>query len=243
MATTETAVTNLKREGVRMGVFLTGDVMLDAVQSYRLRAQKRSQVLHGLGLEAGDYILLTIHRAENTDSTEQIARVIELLAQLKHAAVFPIHPRTLDRLASTPKLRALHKSLVSSSHMRVIEPVSYLDMLALESHARVVLTDSGGVQKEAYFLGVPCLTLRNETEWTETLKGGWNRLVNASSRKTLSLLESLWARNGRSPVGRPDLAAFGNGKAAQMTVRLLAQELTGKKFTGREFAGRGTKQG
>jgi UDP-N-acetylglucosamine 2-epimerase len=223
---TETAVQNLEREGITDGVFLSGDVMLDAVLSFRPLAHKRSRVLSRLGVQPADYILLTIHRAENTDSADQMAEVVQLLTRLKHPAVFPIHPRTLHRLASTPKLRALHKALLKASNIRVIDPVSYLDMLALESNARIVLTDSGGVQKEAYFLGVPCLTLRHETEWTETLKGGWNRLVDAPSNETLLLVESLWSRNGMGPKGRPNLSAFGSGKAAQLTVRLLVKELS-----------------
>jgi UDP-N-acetylglucosamine 2-epimerase len=226
---TGTAVRNLKREGITNGVFLTGDVMLDAVLSFRPLAEKRSRVISGLGLKPAAYILLTIHRAENTDSIEQMVKVVELLTQLKRPTVFPIHPRTRDRLASTPKLRTLHKALLSAENMRVIDPVSYLDMLALESSARLVLTDSGGVQKEAYFLGVPCLTLREETEWTETLKGGWNRLVDVPSKSTLPLLESLWARNGNSPKGRPSLSAFGDGQAAKLTVNRLVQEVTERR--------------
>src|SRR5439155_16689298 len=165
----------------------------DDVLSVRPLAQKVSRLISKLGFEADDYILLTIHRAENTDSVEQMAQVVELLMQLKRPTVFPIHPRTRHHLARTPKLRTLYKGLLSAGNMRVIDPVSYLEMLALESNARLVLTDSGGVQKEAYFLGVPCLTLRQQTEWTETLKGGWNRLVDAPSENTLPLLESLWA--------------------------------------------------
>jgi len=224
---TDTAVRNLKREGVTNGVFLAGDVMLDAVLSFRPLAQKSSRVISRLGFEADAYILLTIHRAENTDSVEQMADVVELLMQLKRPTVFPIHPRTRHHLSRTPKLRTLHKALLRAGNMRIIDPVSYLDMLALESNARLVLTDSGGVQKEAYFLGVPCLTLRHQTEWTETLEGGWNRLVDAPSENTLPLLESLWARNSRRPKGNPNLSAFGDGQAARLTVSHLIQEVAG----------------
>lgn len=226
---TDTAVRNLKREGITNGVFLTGDVMLDAVLSLRPLAKKRSGVISRLGLQPAAYILLTIHRAENTDSVEHLVNVVELLTRLKRPTVFPMHPRTRDRLASTPKLRALHKALLSAGNVQVIDPVSYLDMLELESNARLILTDSGGVQKEAYFLGVPCLTLRDETEWTETLKGNWNRLVDAPSKKTLRLLESLWMRNGSGPKGRPNLSVFGDGQAAKLTVHRLIQEVAQRR--------------
>jgi len=226
---TETSIENLKNEGITKGVYLTGDVMLDAVLNFRKVAEKRSQVLKQLKLRNSEYILLTVHRAENTDSAERIEEIVELLTSVKQPVVFPIHPRTKHKLESTRSLRSLAKTLFGASHMRVIDPVSYLDMLALENNARVVLTDSGGVQKEAYFLGVPCLTLRGETEWTETLKGGWNRLVDTNPKKTIPVLESLWSNNGLRPVGRPNLAAFGGGKAAVFMVRQLVKEVSAKR--------------
>ena len=225
---TDTSIENLKHEGITKGVYLTGDVMLDAVLSFRQVAEKRSRVLKQLKLRNSEYILLTVHRAENTDSAERITEIIELLSSVKQPVVFPIHPRTRHKLESTRSLRGLAKSLFGASHMRVIDPVSYLDMLALENNARVVLTDSGGVQKETYFLGVPCLTLRGETEWTETLKGGWNRLVDTDPKRTIPILESLWSNNGLRPVGRPNLSAFGGGKAAVIMVRQLVKEVSTK---------------
>ncbi len=225
---TQTAVRNLRREGITKGVFLTGDVMLDAVLSFRSLAEKRSRILPTLALEHSGYILLTIHRAENTESVAQIVGVLELLTHLNRPVVFPMHPRTRDRLAGSLRLRAQHKAVLNAENIRVIDPVSYLDMLELERHARLVITDSGGVQKEAYFLGVPCLTLRNDTEWMETLRGGWNRLVDATSASTLPLMESLWVGNGRHPKGCPDLSAFGDGQAARLTVSHLIQAVTEK---------------
>jgi UDP-GlcNAc3NAcA epimerase len=211
---TETAVTNLRNEGLVHGVFLSGDVMLDAVLSFRKLAREKSTILNRLGMKGSDYLLLTIHRAENTSSSERVAEIVEFLLSIEHPVVFPMHPRTKNRLESDSTLHSLSGRLFNSNHIRVIEPVSYLDMLALEDHARMVLTDSGGVQKEAYFLGVPCLTVRGETEWVETLAGGWNRLVEPSPR-SLPVIESMWAKNGSSPSGQPDLALFGGGKAAE----------------------------
>jgi UDP-N-acetylglucosamine 2-epimerase len=171
-------------------------------------------------MKSSDYLLLTIHRAENTNSSERVAEIVEFLLGIQQPVVFPMHPRTKNRLESDSALQSLSGRLFNSRHIRVIEPVSYLDMLALEDHARMVLTDSGGVQKEAYFLGVPCVTVRGETEWVETLAGGWNRLVEPSP-KSLPVIESLWAKNGSSPTGQPDLVLFGGGNAAENIVNEL----------------------
>jgi len=217
---TETAVSNLRKEGIVDGVFLSGDVMLDAVLNFRKIAREKSNILSRLGLDTSDYLLLTIHRAENTNSSERVAEIVEFLLSIERPVVFPMHPRTKHRLEGDSTLHSLNCRLFESSHIRVIEPVSYLDMLALEDHARMVLTDSGGVQKEAYFLGVPCMTVRGETEWVETLAGGWNRLVEPSA-KSLPLIESMWAKNGSSPSGEPDLALFGGGQAAENIVNQL----------------------
>lgn len=219
---TSTAVNHLKSEGITQGVYLSGDVMLDAALAFTATANTRSHVLSTLGLRPSEYMLCTMHRAENTESDRHIAKIVQLLTQIDRPLVFPMHPRTRDRLASSPHLQEPAKALLSAKHLHVIDPVSYLDMLALTCNARLVLTDSGGLQKEAYFLGVPCLTLRGETEWTETLNGGWNRLVNAESEQTIPLVESLWMGNGMRPVGRPDLSAFGGGEAANLIVRQLA---------------------
>ena len=219
---TETAVQNLGREGITKNVFLSGDVMLDAVLSFRRVAQQRSEILSDLALTAKSYVLLTIHRAENTNSNERIQEVLDFLLGIKHPVVFPMHPRTKDRLQKEPGLADCRKRLEQSGTIRVIDPVSYVDMLALEDGARLIITDSGGVQKEAYFLEVPCLTVRGETEWVETLIGGWNQLVEPSTA-ALSEVEGVWNGNGNGPRGVPNLACFGNGQAASRIVAALLQ--------------------
>jgi UDP-GlcNAc3NAcA epimerase len=218
---TETAVNHLANEGITKGVQLSGDVMLDAVLSFQKVADERSKILSSLGLKDGNYILFTVHRAENTDSEANLLNIFRLLADARYPVVFPIHPRTRVRTAQVPAMQDLLETISKSPNVRMIDPVSYLDMLVLESHARVVMTDSGGVQKEAFFLGVPCLTLRNETEWVETLEGGWNRLVDAGSPGTLSVLDSLWNKNGVYPTKPRNLESFGAGHAAEVMVHQL----------------------
>lgn len=223
---TETAVRQLATEGVTKGVFLSGDVMLDAVLSFEPVAEKRSHILKRLGVAPREYVLLTVHRAENTDLEANLVSILEMLAKISHPIVFPIHPRTRNRIERTPSLRTLAGAAQEGSHVRMIDPVSYLDMLELESQARVVMTDSGGVQKEAYFLGVPCLTIRGETEWTETLEGGWNQLVDPRAPKTISVVDSLWNGNGQCPTAPRNLDLFGGGKASGLMVQQLVHSMS-----------------
>jgi UDP-N-acetylglucosamine 2-epimerase len=216
---TETAVKHLGNEGITKGVLLSGDVMLDAVLSFQKVAEKQSNILADLGLKDGNYVLFTMHRAENTDQETNLVNIFRILAGTCYPVVFPVHPRTRARTAQVSALGDLLQTISELPNILMIDPVSYLDMLALESHARVVMTDSGGVQKEAFFLGIPCLTLRSETEWVETLQGGWNRLVDTGSEQALLLLESLWNKNGVYPVAPRDLSPFGAGHAAEVMVR------------------------
>lgn len=220
---TPTAVENLRREGIVKGVCLTGDVMLDAVLSFRGLAARCSKLFDKLGVRPGEYALTTIHRAENTDDRDRLEEIVKTLARLGRPVVFPMHPRVRQRLAQSPEYRALRRVLERAPGLRLTEPVSYLEMLLLEEYARVVLTDSGGVQKEAYFLGVPCLTLREETEWVETLEGNWNRVVGTSPAKVVPLVESLWSNNGARPKRPRDLAIFGDGAASERVVRALLE--------------------
>ncbi|MFW5856554.1 MAG: non-hydrolyzing UDP-N-acetylglucosamine 2-epimerase [Planctomycetota bacterium] len=205
---TETAVEHLRREGIEGGVVFTGDVMFDAALHFGALADERSRILETLELDRAHYHLATIHRAENTDDPQRLRGILRALGELASAepVVLPLHPRTKARMASAG-LEAL------AEHLRIIEPVSFLDMIHLERHARLILTDSGGVQKEAFFHGVPCVTLRDETEWTETVEAGWNRLTGADTEAILDAARN--AAPGRS------LAAYGDGAAADAVVRAL----------------------
>ncbi|NIM96828.1 MAG: UDP-N-acetylglucosamine 2-epimerase (non-hydrolyzing), partial [candidate division Zixibacteria bacterium] len=161
---TPSSVKNLKREGITKGVHLVGDVMYDSLKENLLVAEKRSKIMKKLKLRKKDFYLMTVHRAENTDIEKNLRKIARIAANLGKRTVFPIHPRARKRLSEFKLL----DRLLSKDGLHLIDPVSYLDMLVLEKNAKAVLTDSGGVQKEAFFLRTPCLTLREETEWVET---------------------------------------------------------------------------
>ena len=194
-----TAVHNLEREAARGAVHLVGDVMADVSLAFREIASERSTVVRDLDLDPGDYLVVTAHRAGNVDRPESLERLVDLLAALPGTVVFPLHPRTRARLEDA----GLMDRLAGSGSPRH----RYLDFLELARHSRAVLTDSGGVQKEAYLLGVPCLTMRDTTEWTETVDAGWNVLVGLDLEATLAALERT------PPSERPEL--YGGGRAAQ----------------------------
>jgi len=214
-APTETAVANLQREGVdRARVHMVGDVMYDASLHYAAKAESESRVLEGLGLPHGGYVLATIHRAENTDDPQRLTAIFQALRSVAEdiPVVLPLHPRTRKALAGATGLSA-------DGGLRFIDPVGYLDMTMLERHARLVATDSGGVQKEAYFHGVPCVTLRTETEWVELVERGWNHL--AAPESAAKVLQGLRAALERAlPKERPEL--YGGGKAAGKIVQVLS---------------------
>jgi UDP-N-acetylglucosamine 2-epimerase len=205
-APTKTAMAHLSREGLAARAHLTGDIMYDSLLQHLPLAERRSGIMERLGLTADGYALATVHRAANTDDLDALGRILEALALLDAPVVLPMHPRARLALASS--------DLETARNMQVIEPVGYLEMLVLEKNARVVLTDSGGVQKEAYLLGVPCVTLREESEWPETLAGGWNVLAGSDPQRILEA-----ARRER-PAAAP-LQVFGDGRAAERMVRLL----------------------
>ncbi|WFU18974.1 UDP-N-acetylglucosamine 2-epimerase (non-hydrolyzing) [Bradyrhizobium sp. CB3481] len=195
---TATAVANLAVEGVTQGVHHVGDVMYDATLFAIDKAEKASTALSDLKLRPKEYAVATVHRAENTDDPRQLRAVVQFLQERaeSHPVVLPLHPRTRQ---------AASRMGVSLDRLRVIEPVGYLDMVKLLHHAVGVYTDSGGVQKEAYFHRVPCITLRDETEWTETVTHGWNRLWKGPERGTPREIEE-----------------YGKGRAAFDIVHLLA---------------------
>jgi UDP-GlcNAc3NAcA epimerase len=200
------AVDHLANEGVRGSVHWVGDVMLDALVRNLPIAKARSNVLERLGLSNGQYSLVTVHRAANTDDPNRLGGILAALNRASEKIVFPVHPRTRKALASN------HVHL--GAHILAIEPVGYFDIMMLEENARLIATDSGGVQREAYFLGVPCLTLRDETEWTETLATGWNQLVGADSDR----IEANWATAVR-PSKHPPI--FGDGSAGKRIAEIL----------------------
>ena len=210
---TETADKNLHNEGIPRGVHRVGDVMYDAVLFYRDLAKKNASVLKNLQLQPRQYILATIHRAENTDDPERLREIFSALIELASATpiVLPLHPRTRKILDSSG---ALKNSSAAAKNLRLIEPISYLNMLALESEAKTILTDSGGVQKEAFFFRVPCVTLRDETEWVETVEAGWNTIVGMAASKIVTAAR-------RPKEGIQDSHPFGTGDAGQKIAQIL----------------------
>lgn len=207
---TQTGVNNLAKEGITQGVWLVGDTMYDAVLQFSEVACKRSSIIRELTLKPQRYLLATVHRAYNTDNRERLNSILSVLAHIEEPIVFPVHPRTRRRIHEF----GLSGLVATSPYLNLIDPVSYLDMLVLERHARMILTDSGGVQKEAYFLGVPCATLRPETEWVETVADGWNVIVGTNPERILEVVKSGFS------VRKPAML-FGDGKAAYHIVELL----------------------
>jgi UDP-N-acetylglucosamine 2-epimerase len=211
LCSTGTAVENLRREGIERDVHLVGDAMADVTLAFAPVAQERSNALAEHGVEPGGYLLVTAHRAGNVDDPSRLTKLVELLEALPEPAVFPLHPRTRRRLEET----GLLERLASSERLTLAPPLGYLDFLTLARHARVVLTDSGGVQKEAYLLGTPCVTLRDTTEWVETVEQGWNVLVDLDADAALAALER------PPPSGeRPEL--YGGGRAGDRIRDILA---------------------
>jgi UDP-GlcNAc3NAcA epimerase len=210
---TQTAVDNLAREGITTGVHLVGDTMYDAVLQFSSIARKRSTILEELDVEPKTYLLTTIHRPYNTDIPENLQNIFQAFAELGEVIVFPVHPRTSKKITD---LESQFPQQLIPGNVKVIEPVGYLDMLVLEENARLILTDSGGMQKEAYFFGVPCITLRPETEWVETVETGWNVVTGAD----ISSIVEGYQRAINSPLTKR-LDLYGDGRAGEKIVHLL----------------------
>ena len=211
---TRKALANLSNEGITRGVHHVGDVMYDAALMFKKIADKKSNILQDLSLSEKSYILSTIHRQENTDvldRLENILRAFSAIASKECQLVLPLHPRTkkcIDKFNLWPLIS-------ENENVMVIKPVSFLDMVQLENKAKVIMTDSGGVQKEAYFHKVPCVTLRDETEWIETVEAGWNQLAGADFNSIQSAFET-----AKAGVGILD---YGNGQASKKIVDCLVK--------------------
>jgi len=237
---TETAVNNLRNEGftniVNDGRLLeeeffenelsafsfelsarvvnVGDTMYDAVLQFSEIAQKQSTILEDLGIKSKEYLLATVHRPYNTDIPENLQSILSAFLEINEPIIFPIHPRTRQCLADLKTTSVSSVNSVRDSNLKLIPPVGYLDMLVLEQNARAILTDSGGMQKEAYFFGVPCVTMRTETEWVETVEAGWNVVVGADRGKIVEAVGSFKSNNLR-----PEL--YPDSRAAGKVVRIL----------------------
>jgi UDP-GlcNAc3NAcA epimerase len=205
---TQTAMDNLENEGIIRGKFMVGDVMVDALRHNAEIALKKSSIIRTLGLHTGNYYVATVHRPANTDDKKNLTSIIEAFSESGKTVVFPVHPRTKKYLLEYGLWDHLSENILC------IDPLGYIDMLHLMKHAKKILTDSGGIQKEAYVLGVPCLTLRENTEWIETLQGGWNVLVGADKHRILAAILA-------DVRTHADNSVFGKGDTAQRIVTVI----------------------
>jgi UDP-N-acetylglucosamine 2-epimerase len=213
-APTNKAVENLRKESIIEKVFNVGDVMYDAFLYNSSLAEEKFS-LEKFGLESKKYLLATIHRAENTDSRESLLAIFKSFAELEDIVFLPLHPRTKYKLEEYGLTEIVQKS----NNIKIVEPVSYLEMLLLEKHAKAIVTDSGGVQKEAYFAKVPCLTLRTETEWVETVEVGCNRLVNPLEEDLAKVIQQFQPTDFSIPL-------YGSGEAAKKIVKKIVNFLS-----------------
>jgi len=205
---TRASCKNLKREGITEGVHVVGDVMVDTLQHSKKAAMKHSTILERLDLKPKNYQLLTVHRPVNTDIKDNLATILQAVGDSHIHTAFPVHPRTA-KMIREHKLRGMIPSNVVTT-----KPLGHMDITCLESNAKRILTDSGGIQKEAYLLGTPCITLRTNTEWMETVRAGWNILVGADRKKILRAI-----RKSQSPRRRPDV--FGPpGASARIVAKI-----------------------
>lgn len=199
---------NLKNEGITNGVYNIGDVMYDAVLMFKEKSKLKENLLKNLNVEKNNYILTTIHRAENTNDFYRLKNIIEALNESNETVILPLHPRTKKFIEDY--------GLIFKDNIKVIEPIGYLEMLMLESNAKKIVTDSGGVQKEAYFMGKPCITMRDETEWVETVEVGWNVIVGTNKAKILDAINSFEPKIEQKLI-------FGDGKASEKIVKLIKE--------------------
>jgi UDP-GlcNAc3NAcA epimerase len=220
LCSSQSAAENLKAEAVADKVEVVGDVMVDVALRWQPAARANAEAPAAYGLMSGDYLLVTAHRAGNVDDPDRLRELVELLEALPGPILFPLHPRTRARLQAAGLLAGLEQL----DGMQLTEPLGYVEFSALVCHARTVVTDSGGVQKEAYLAGVPCVTLRANTEWIETVAAGWNTLVDLDADAALAALER------ELPIERP--ALYGDGHAAERCVEAIGSLHSAKGVNG-----------
>jgi UDP-GlcNAc3NAcA epimerase len=213
LCSSDAAAANLRRESVVGTIEVVGDVMVDLALATQPRARERLDLVAARGVAPGEYVLATAHRAGNVDDPARLEMLVDLLLQVPLTVVFALHPRTRSRLVAADLLNRLERS----GRVVITPPLGYVELTALLCHARALLTDSGGLQKEAYLAGVPCITLRDRTEWTETVESGWNTLVDLDAGAALRTLES------QPPPKRPPL--YGDGRAGERVVAALTLHL------------------
>jgi UDP-N-acetylglucosamine 2-epimerase (non-hydrolysing) len=208
---TERGIRNLHDNGIHDNVFLVGDVMLDSIIYYRKLIENKSRTLEELSLDNKPYLLLTLHREANTDNERRLKNILEAVSSVSDPVIFPIHPRTKQRIQSF--------NIKLPENIRVISPAGYFEFLRLIFHSDKLLTDSGGAQKQAFFLSKPCITLRPNTEWMETIENGWNILVDDNQEKIIEAVSSF------NPQGTPDLSLFGNGDSSHKIINTAISQI------------------
>jgi UDP-GlcNAc3NAcA epimerase len=220
LCSTKAAVTNLQGEGLRNGAVLVGDVMADVALTFAPIAERRSDVLERLRLGPDAFCIATAHRAGNVDAPDRLDRLIDVLARAARLApvVFPVHPRTRARLEAAGRFDGLE-----AQGIRALGPVGYLDMIRLVRASRAVITDSGGLQKEAFLASVPCVTMREETEWVETVEAGWNRLVGLDADAAEFALDQLPRPGNRTS---PATEMYGGGKAGERVAAQIVERFS-----------------
>lgn len=206
---TQTAVSHLKTEGITKGVHLVGDVMYDGILHFSKIADHKSKILQELDLKENEFMLCTIHRAENTNDPKRLKSICSALSSVTTKIILPLHPRTVNYIAEY--------EIKLGENVQVIEPLGYLDMVRLMSACSKIITDSGGVQKEAFFLAKPCITMRDETEWVETVENGWNKIVGADEVKIREAILNFSPTKERKNY-------FGSGNAVELMIELITNK-------------------
>ncbi len=207
----QNAVQLLNKEGITHGVYEVGDIMYDAVLEFSEKAKSKSTILNQLKIRPKEYALATIHRQENTDNESNLRNILEAFKQIEDKIILPIHPRTNNKIAQS--------QIQIPQNVIVVEPLGYLDMMQLLANTKVALTDSGGLQKEAYYLHVPCITLRDTSEWVETIEAGWNELVGTNLEKIVNAYKNIEKISQKEHIN-----LYGDGNTAQRIINILLQK-------------------